>query len=663
MIRKVLLVYPEYPDTYWSFKYSLKFIGKKSNFPPLGLLTVAALMPKDYELKLIDMNVEKLTEKDIINSDIVFISAMLIQKESMDKVLKLCKRLGKPVAAGGPYPTSSYQDIEDADYLVLNEAEITLPHFLHDFENNKAQKIYRTVLKPEITETPAPRFDLIKLDRYSSVSLQYSRGCPFNCEFCDIIELFGRVPRTKTPSQFLHEMEILYQSGYRGSVFIVDDNFIGNKFKVKVLLRAIIRWQNERHFPFLFFTEASVDLAQDDELLNLLKNAGFTMVFLGIETPVEASLLLTHKKQNTKSSLLESVHLIQSKGIEVSGGFILGFDNDPDNIADLQIDFIQKSGICTAMVGLLTALPNTQLYQRLEKEGRLLKLSSGNNTLDLDLNFIPVMPKEKLIAAYQKVIQTVYNPKQYFQRCWTFIRNIPHSTRTVLGTSTRANTISYALALLRSLRKQIFSSYGIHYIRFLLKTIIHKPSLFPKAIQMAIYGYHFFKMTDNEITQKSKLLERFGHLLDNRLNYLRQRFESIPAERIRKAFSDIIRLRDKILPELAVKYNVISHLSNQKIENALRFLDSAVQKRLRVLDDFLWSNLKKPILKDITRILLKAEMTRKNRMQLFNYQGNEESSATLKNGRNLIVHLQQALDREFLGLSHILGKRSGFIVN
>jgi len=520
MSKKILMVYPEIPTTYWGFNHALPFIGKKALLPPLGLITVASLLPEDYEVSLIDLNVGQLQQRDIEEADFVFISAMIVQKESFEQIVKMCNECGKPVVAGGPYPISSYEDIEGVDFFVLDEAELTLPKFLNDLEKGSPKKIYRDHDKPDITRTPPPRFDLIDIEAYDSMALQYSRGCPYNCEFCDIIEMFGRVQRTKTPSQFVLEMAAVYSSGFRGPIFIVDDNFIGNRRKVKALLKEIIAWQREHNSPFSLSTEASIDLAQDDELLDLMVEAGFTMVFVGIETPDEKTLAFTLKGQNLKTGLMESIIKIQKRGIEVSGGFILGFDTDPPDIFDRQIDFIQKAGIPTAMIGLLNALPNTRLYRRLKKEGRLLKASTGNNTHNLTLDFKPLMPAETLIQGYKRVLAEVYSPKKYFQRCSTLISRLPVKTKSV-----RSLSWIDIKALFLSIAKQAFSGYGLYYLRFLARVLLTRIRLFPDAASMAIKGYHFFKIT-NEVARAKEF--------SMPLTTARQSFQPRVAEIIKK---------------------------------------------------------------------------------------------------------------------------------
>ena len=513
-MKNILLVYPEIPTTYWSFDHALPFINKKASNPPLGLMTVAAMLPEEYAVQLVDMNVEPLLPEQIEQADLVFLSAMLVQQKSFEKVVAMCGRAGTPVVAGGPYPISSFEQIEGVAHFVLDEAESTLPLFLSDYEAGEAKHIYRSDERPSIEETPIPRFDLIDVGAYDIMPLQYSRGCPYNCEFCDIIEMFGRVQRTKTPEQFLSELQAVYDTGFRGTVFIVDDNFVGNKRKDKDLLREIITWQEEHGFPFTLITEASVDLARDGELMDLMQQAGFTMVFVGIETPDEESLVFTQKRQNLGGSLLESVKEIQRHGMEVSGGFILGFDTDTSTIFDRQIEFIQQAGIPMAMVGLLCALPNTQLHRRLMKEGRMRHSSGGNNTHALSLNFEPKMPEAEIMEGYKRIIATIYSPKQYFARSRTLIRELPDAMR-----GTRKISRDTMRALLLSLVKQSFSSYGLTYLRFILGTAVTRPKYFPDAVALAIKGYHLFTITDEILSadEFSVLIEETTQTYQSRI--------------------------------------------------------------------------------------------------------------------------------------------------
>lgn len=560
--KKILLVYPKIPPTYWSFKYALPFIGKKASIPPLGLLTIAALLPSLWDIQLIDMNVSVLTDKILEQADLVMISAMIIQKQSFAEIVERCKGLNVPIAAGGPYPTSLYKSIQGVKYFILNEAEITLSQFLKDLEKGEAKKVYSSSDKADITTTPLPRFDLLPMSDYASMALQYSRGCPFNCEFCDIIEMFGRKIRTKTSRQMIEELNLLYSLGWRGSVFIVDDNFIGNKRDVKHLLPVIAEWQKQRDYPFNFFTEASVNLGTDPELLEMMCQAGFNMVFLGIETPVEETLTHTGKMQNAKRNLMESVTNIQNKGIEVTGGFIVGFDSDPSDIFERQIQFIQQSGIALAMVGLLNALPNTQLYKRLEKEGRLLEDSSGNNTHDLQLNFKTKMNPEKIIAGYKQIIASIYDPKSYFERCLTSLREFqPHqnSSRRVKGEE--------IYALFVSLIRQTFSSYGYYYWRYLIKAFFISPQMFPEAVCRAIVGHHLFK-----ITRQILAVEEFKTYAEKIKSY----YEGVIQTRM-KRLKETQNELDKKLAELqALKKEAIKNLQRKakKIHIDFRYLVS-----------------------------------------------------------------------------------------
>ena len=419
---KILLVYPQYPDTFWSFKHALKFISKKASFPPLGLLTVAAMLPAEWEQKLVDMNVTRLADEDIAWADYVFISAMVVQGDSVREVIGRCQRLGTRTVAGGPLFTTGYEDYDEVDHLVLGEAEVTLPRFIKHLEQGSARHIYPSRISPDIKGTPIPMWSLIDMKKYSAMNLQYSRGCPFDCEFCDIIVLNGHKPRTKDKSQVLAELDALYARGWRDGVFVVDDNFIGNKKKLKLeMLPAMIEWQKRRKYPFSLQTESSINLADDDELMRLMVEAGFNTVFIGIETPNEESLAECNKSQNQNRDLVASVKRIQNCGLEVQGGFIVGFDHDPLSIFKNQINFIQNSGIVTAMVGLLNAPTGTRLHQRLKKENRLLKNFSGNNT-DGSLNFIPKMNYETLINGYRQILDTIYSPKPYYERVRSFLR-------------------------------------------------------------------------------------------------------------------------------------------------------------------------------------------------------------------------------------------------
>jgi radical SAM superfamily enzyme YgiQ (UPF0313 family) len=487
---KILLVYPTNPETFWSFKYALKFISKKATNPPLGLLTVASLLPERWRKKLVDMNVTSLKDRDLKWADLVFISAISVQKDSVKNIISRCKKLGVKIVAGGPLFTSNPNEFKHIDHLVLNEAEITLPLFLEDLKNGCAKHIYTSPLWADINSTPVPDWQLIKMKKYSSMNIQYSRGCPYNCEFCDITLLYGRRPRLKDKDRVLRELTSLYLQGWRGGVFFVDDNFIGNKRKLKnEILPAIAKWMNQRKYPFSFITQASIDLSDDDELMRWMVKSGFDTVFVGIETPNKESLEECKKFQNKNRDLIDCVEKIQKSGLQVQGGFIVGFDNDPLSIFERQIEFIQKSKIVTAMVGLLNALHGTKLYQRLEKEHRLLKDNSGNNT-DCSINFIPKMNYDTLVNGYRKILKSIYSPKYYYQRVKGFLRNY----KPLQGKIFRIRFRDVQAFLKSIVRLGIIGKERVHYWKLLIWTFFRRPRLFPLAVTFAIYGFHYRKV-------------------------------------------------------------------------------------------------------------------------------------------------------------------------
>jgi radical SAM superfamily enzyme YgiQ (UPF0313 family) len=490
---KAIFLYPEFPDTFWSFNHALKFIRKKAAYPPLGLLTVAAMLPGKWEKRLIDLNVTRLTAKDLAWADCAFISAMTVQRESAHRLITLCKEAGLKVIAGGPLFITEYGEFPEVDHFVLNEAEVTLPPFLADLERDRAKRFYTSKEYADLRETPAPLWELADLKRYASVSLQFSRGCPFNCEFCNVTALFGHRPRIKSSEQMIRELDSLHRLGWRGQVFFVDDNFIGNKRYLKDrLLPELIRWRKEkRGIPFN--TEASINLADDVPLMKMMVDAGFDSVFIGIESPDEASLTECNKLQNRNRDLIESVKRIQRAGLQVQGGFILGFDSDSRSIFSRQIDFIQKSGIVTAMVGLLQAPPGTRLYKRLKEEGRLLGKMSGNN-VDGTTNIIPKMELSTLCEGYRNIMAQIYSPRLYYQRIKTFLREYkPPRFEVPLD-------FQRFLAFFRSgIHLGILGRERFEFWKILSWTLVRRPKLFPLAITFAIYGYHFRKICDLHI--------------------------------------------------------------------------------------------------------------------------------------------------------------------
>jgi radical SAM superfamily enzyme YgiQ (UPF0313 family) len=495
---KILLVYPEYPKTYWSFSYALKFISKKANFPPLGLLTVAAMLPGEWEKRLIDMTVAPLKDRDLLWADYVFISAMTVQQESVRKVIERCKILKVKTVAGGPLFSCEPDKFPDVNHLILNEGELTLPEFLTDLEKGTLKPVYTSSEWANLRTTPIPLWKLISVQKYALMNIQYSRGCPFDCEFCNITALYGHTPRTKQAPQLLQELETIYETGWRGGVFFVDDNFIGNKQKLKKeILPALTKWMIEKRSPFSFQTEASINLADDEELMQLMVKAGFNNVFIGIETPNEESLVECNKVQNKNRDLLSCIQKIQQFGLQVQGGFIVGFDHDNDAIFHRLVEFIQESGIVTAMVGLLNAPVGTKLYQRMVGEGRILKNMTGDNT-DLSMNFIPKMNPEILLNGYRQILDTIYAPKQYYQRVKTFLQEY-HPLKVGIGHF----HFSYALAFVKSIiRLGIIGEERRYYWKLLLWSLFRRPRVFPMAITFSIYGFHFRKVYQNYLLAK-----------------------------------------------------------------------------------------------------------------------------------------------------------------
>lgn len=483
----ILLVYPEYPETFWSFKHALKFVSKKAANPPLGLLTVASLLPSGWKKKLVDLNVERLKERDIHKADYVFVSAMSAQYDSAVKVIAKCKSLNKKVVAGGPLFTEDSEKFEQVDYLVLNEAEITLPLFLKDLENNSPKHIYQTNEFADISQSPPPDYSLIRFSAYSSKSIQYSRGCPYNCDFCDITALLGHKMRTKTTGQILVELDNLYTSGWKGDIFFVDDNFIGKKQLLKDdLLPSMIKWMDEHKHPFNFSTEASVDLSDDAKLMELMTRAGFSTVFVGIETPHESSLVECNKSQNRNRDLLECVQTIHRNGMEVLGGFIVGFDSDTAGIFQQQIEFIQKSKIISAMIGLLNAPTKSRLYKRLLNEGRILNKMSGDNT-DASMNFIPKMDRNLLASGYREIIRGIYDAKPFYTRVRHFLTDFQPKVRN----KTKINMVKIRALIKSMLLIGIFDHTRKHYWKLFFWSLLHRPRLFPLAVTYSIYGYHY----------------------------------------------------------------------------------------------------------------------------------------------------------------------------
>jgi radical SAM superfamily enzyme YgiQ (UPF0313 family) len=495
----ILFVYPRYPDTFWSFKHALRFTSKEAAFPPLGLLTVAAMLPDKWQKKLVDMNTSYLWDKEIKWADYVFISAMAVQQKSARNIIKHCNKLGTKVVAGGPLFSSEHYEFDGVDHFVLGEAEVTLQPFLDDLSNGCAKHIYATDERPAVTKTPIPMWELLDMKKYQTMNVQYSRGCPFDCEFCDITVLNGRVPRTKDKDQIVAELEALRKRGWRDGVLVVDDNFIGNKRKLKSeILPALIAWMEAKNYPFILFTETSINLADDEELMRLMVRANFVRVFVGIETPNEDSLVECNKFQNKKRDLISAVKKIQNFGMVVDGGFIVGFDKDPRHIFNSQIDFIQKSGIVTAMVGLLNAPVGTKLHKRLEKENRLLERITGDNT-DGSINFIPKMNMEKLVGGYNRILHTIYKHKNYYERIKTLVRELKlkHTKRNKRAPFPKPDHLHALKSLIKSMWHIGVREKGKkHYWNLLGWTLLKHPRALALSVTLAIYGVHFRRMAE-----------------------------------------------------------------------------------------------------------------------------------------------------------------------
>ena len=542
-----LLIYPKHPPTYWGNEFSLDLLGIRAAFPPLGLLTVAAMFPPRYDLRVVDLNVTSLEDSDLEWADLAFTSSMITQRPSLDQIIKQCNRARVPVIAGGPYPTTFHEEIDGVAHFVLDEVEETFPDFLHDLEKGIAKRIYREPRKPDVTLTPLPRFDLINMNDYYSMSLQFSRGCPFDCEFCDITKLYGRVSRTKSPEQMIAEFDHLYELGWRGNLFLVDDNFIGNKREVTRLLPVVAEWQQERGHPYSLSTEASVNLVRMRDLMDIMIAAGFDTVFLGIETPNPKALEKMKKPQNINmrddNYLFKSVRKIQQKGMQVQGGFILGLDEDDESAFDAQIEFIQETGIPIALVGLLTALKGTDLWARLEREDRLLDTPIEINATSL--NFRPEMDPKTLIEGYLRVIGTIYDStlENYFERCLTLLENlnpVPHLHKPVSQHALYAGIMG--------IRQRLTSPQLSAFSRYIAKVSKNHPRLLPLAIRLAAAGHHCEKFT-----RQQTMIREFKEFLTSELtrmneDILQQRSVPEAGDELKRKALHRINAREKAIP-------------------------------------------------------------------------------------------------------------------
>lgn len=487
---RVLLIYPRFPQSFWSFERALALVDRKALLPPLGLVTVAAILPQEWEFKLVDRNIRSVTEAEWDWAELVLLSGMIVQKEDFAQQIREAKQRGKRVAIGGPYASSLPQEVKGfgADYLILGEGEVTLPMFVEALERGETSGTYTTDIKPDVTCTPIPRYDLLEMDAYDNMSVQFSRGCPFQCEFCDIIILYGRKPRTKTPAQFLAELERLYELGWRRSVFLVDDNFIGNKRNVKQLLQELKTWMIAHNYPFFLNTEASVDLAQDTELMELMVECNFNAVFLGIETPDTDSLTVTKKFQNTRNSLVDSVQTIMRYGLRVTAGFIIGFDGEKPGAGDRVIQFVEETAISLAMFSMLQALPGTALWHRLEKEGRLLDERGNINQTTL-MNFIPSRPIEDIAKEYIRGFWELYDPQRYLDRTYRqFMLMGEPRHKTSLR---RPSWVVIRAMLIIFWRQGIVRKTRWKFWPYLFHMMIAKPSNWQHYLSICALGEHF----------------------------------------------------------------------------------------------------------------------------------------------------------------------------
>jgi radical SAM superfamily enzyme YgiQ (UPF0313 family) len=502
---RVLLVYPEFPETFWSLRHALHFIRKRAVTPPLGLLTMAAMLPRQWEKRLIDLNVRALLAEDLAWADLVMISGMVVQRESAKALIHRCKAAGLKVIAGGPLFTTEHELFDEVDHFVLGEAELSLAPFLADWQQGKAQQFYQADGFADIRTTPVPLWELADLQRYVCAGIQFSRGCPFDCDFCNVTAMYGRRPRTKTAGQIRDELEALHRSGWRGGVFFVDDNLIGNRRELKdELLPMLVQWQKERG-PITLNTQVSINLADDEELMRLMAQAGFDTVFIGIETPDNSSLAECSKRQNRNRDLVADVHRMHRAGLQVQGGFIVGFDSDPPNIFQRQIDFIQKSGIMTAMVGRLQAIPGTRLYERMKQAQRLVGISTGDN-VDGTSNIIPSMDSDLLQEGYQTILRSIYSSKQYYRRLRTFLREYhapPVRTRLSFERVLAGVRATWCLG--------VISRERFLYWRMLMWTSLHRPRNLPLAIQLVICGYHYRRISELLATVEAPRADLASH--------------------------------------------------------------------------------------------------------------------------------------------------------
>ena len=520
-----LLVYPRFPVTYWGFQHTLRLIGKRASLPPLGLLTVAALLPDHWHLRLVDLNLQQLSNDDLEWADLVLTGGMLIQVDSMQDTISRARALGVPVAVGGPAPTTSPELFRDANVVFRGEAEGRIDELARALAQGSESQLLLEAPPhyPDMATVPVPRFDLLDLSAYASLSMQYSRGCPFQCEFCDIIEIFGRKPRVKAAEQVIEELEAIRGLGYKGTVFFVDDNFIGNKPAVKRLLPILRDWQGKRGNPLEFYTEASLDLAADSQLLQGMVDAGFSSVFLGIETPSVEALAQAKKLQNLRMAPADAIDRITREGIEVMGGFIVGFDCDGPEIFAEQREFLGRQPVPLAMAGILTALPGTALWRRLKVEGRLRQRSNGDPFSRP--NFAPAMNEEVLLRGYGELMQWLYSPAEYYRRCEAYLR------RSGLVSASRSSTLGEVAVFLRAIwYVGILSQRRYLFWRLLVLALLRGPSKVRQAVVHAVQGEHLMWYTREHVVPRIEAALADAHAEVEASGFALQVLEATPME-------------------------------------------------------------------------------------------------------------------------------------
>ena len=499
---KVLLVWPRFPSSFWSFDGILDLVPIKTDQPPLGLLTVGALCPKGWTLRLIDRSFEDLTDTDLLWADLVMISGMRVQKEDIRETLARARAFGRRTMIGGPFASSEPESLLPlADHVVVGEPDEVFPEIAAAVERGTAKRLYVIKDKPDLSKSPLPRFDLLKLGNYASMAVQFSRGCPFQCEFCDIITIYGRKPRTKPPSQLLAELDALIELGWREQVLIVDDNFIGNHKLALELSQALGQWQVSHGYPFLFYTEASIDLAQKPKLIEAMVDANFFYVFIGIESPSPKALIEARKFQNLRKDPLESIRFIQSQGLWVTAGFIIGFDSDTEEVFEQQREFIERAAIPWAMAGFLQAPPTTPLFDRMLKEGRLLMESTATSNFDPP-NFRTQLPLPVLLEGFRGVLLSLYNASAFYERCY---RSLVQWKARRPQKAPEMPLWPKIVILVRSMVHQgLLSSYRKAYWKFLLRLHAHwlfQPAKFSLGFAMLLSGHHFIRYARTVATQ------------------------------------------------------------------------------------------------------------------------------------------------------------------